>query len=133
MRIADCRFHWRLTICVLGALTFGAAACGSPASPTATGLAGTVLRGPVQPVCTAGSACEAPFSAGFALRRGTELVAAFRSDGSGRFEVRASPGSYVVVPDPDAPILFPNSQTKPVEVGSTGITVVELHFDTGIR
>lgn len=107
--------------------------CGSPAAPTDTGLFGTVLRGPIQPVCTTNLPCDAPFSAGFTVQRGTTRVAAFRSDAQGHFDVRLSPGSYAVVPDADAPIITPKSQTKEVTVGSSGVTIVELHFDTGIR
>lgn len=110
-----------------------ASSCGSPAAPTTTGVAGTVYRGPVAPVCAFDQPCEAPFSAGFSIQRGTTRVAAFRSDAQGHFEVRLSPGSYVVVPDADAAIISPKSQTKEVTVGPVGLTMIDLHFDTGIR
>ena len=110
-----------------------AAACGSPTSPTSTGVAGTVFRGPVAPVCMVNQPCEAPFKASFSVQRGTTRVTAFHSDEQGHFEVRLSPGTYVVVPEADAPIISPQSQTKEVTVGASGLTMVELHFDTGIR
>jgi hypothetical protein len=44
-----------------------------------------------------------------------------------------APGTYVVVPGPDAPILSPRAQAKEVVVGSNGLTTLLLHFDTGIR
>ena len=109
------------------------ASCGSPTAPTTTGLAGTVYRGPVAPVCAFDQPCEAPFRAGFAVQRGTTRVAAFQSDERGHYEVRVPPGSYVVVPDADAPIILPKSQLKDVTVGATGLTMTDLHFDTGIR
>lgn len=114
-------------------LILATAGCGSPAAPADTGLSGTVVRGPIQPVCTISLPCDAPFSAGFTVQRGTTRVAAFRSDAQGHFEVRLSPGSYVVVPDADAPVISPKSQTKEATVGPNGLTIVELHFDTGIR
>ena len=61
------------------------------------------------------------------------MVATFRSDSEGRFEVPLAPGLYVVVPGPDAPIISPRAQSKSVAVGSNGKTTVLLHFDTGIR
>ena len=57
----------------------------------------------------------------------------FRSDASGHFETRIAPGTYVVVPAADAPIISPSSQARQVEVGSSGLTTVILQFDTGIR
>ncbi len=84
-------------------------------------------------MCAFGQPCEAPFSAGFTVQRGTSRVAAFQSDAQGHFEVRLSPGNYVVVPDGDAPLFSPKSQTKEVTVGPTGLTMIDLHFDTGIR
>jgi hypothetical protein len=109
------------------------AGCGSPTEPVTTGLAGTVFRGPVAPVCAFNQPCEAPFSAGFTVQRGTARAGTFRSDPQGHFEVRLAPGNYVVIPDPDAPIIAPGAQTKEVTVGPTGLTMIDLHFDTGIR
>jgi hypothetical protein len=107
--------------------------CGAPAAPSGTTLVGTVLRGPVQPVCQVAVPCDAPFSAGFTAEQGGRVVAAFRSDSQGHFEVKLIPGEYVVVPDPDAPIISPKAQAKDVVVGSAAPTTVLLHFDTGIR
>jgi hypothetical protein len=115
------------------ALALFTAACGSPTAPTATGLAGTVLRGPIAPVCTLNQPCDAPFKAGFTVQRGATLVAAFQSDEQGHFEVRLAPGTYIIVPDADAPIILPKSQTKEAAVGQNGLTIVDLRFDTGIR
>jgi hypothetical protein len=91
------------------------------------------MRGPVQPVCQIAVPCDAPFSAGFTVQQGDRVVAAFRSDSQGHFEVLLAPGMYVVVPNPDAPIISPRAQAKDVVVGSAGPTTVLLHFDTGIR
>jgi len=118
---------------LIAALLLVIAGCGSPAAPTTTGLAGTMLRGPVAPVCAFNQPCEAPFGAGFSVQRGSTRVAAFQSDAQGHFEVRLSPGNYVVIPDADAPIISPKSQTKEVTVGPSGLTMLDLHFDTGIR
>jgi len=60
-------------------------------------------------------------------------VTTFHSDASGHFESRLAPGTYVIVPATDAPIIAPSSQAKQVDVGSRGLTTVILEFDTGIR
>jgi hypothetical protein len=114
-------------------VALSATACGSPTEPTSTGLAGTVLRGPTQPVCQTNQSCEAPFSAGFSVLRGMTRTASFRSDPQGHYEVHLSPGPYTIVPDDDAPMMAPKSQAKAVTVGPSGLTMADLHFDTGIR
>lgn len=98
-----------------------------------TGLSGVVLRGPTQPVCAADEPCDEPFAAGFTLRRGGLVLHRFESDAEGRFTVSAAPGAYTVVPDADAPIIGASSQTRDVTVEESGLTEVELRFDTGIR
>jgi len=115
---------------VLSCWTVG---CSTPTAPSDSALVGTVLRGPVTPVCRVDVPCDAPFSAGFTAQQGTRVVAEFRSDATGHFEVRLARGVYVIVPGPDAPIISPRSQTKEVTVGPGGPTNVVLHFDTGIR
>jgi hypothetical protein len=107
--------------------------CDSPAAPSDTGLAGTVTRGPIHPVCQVDVPCDEPFSASFRVQQGSRLVASFRSDSQGHFELRLVPGVYLVLPGSDAPIISPTAQTKQVEVGSKGLTTVVLQFDTGIR
>ena len=109
------------------------AGCSAPTTPGDTGLVGFVVRGPVQPVCRVDVSCDAPFSASFTVQQGDRVVATFRSDSQGHFEVRLAPGTYAVVPGPDAPIISPRAQVKEVVVGSNGLTTVLLHFDTGIR
>jgi hypothetical protein len=109
------------------------AACRAPTAPVETALAGTVVRGPIQPVCRIDLACDAPFSAAFTVQQGERVVASFRSDSEGRFEVALARGAYTVVPAQDAPIFSPGDQKKDVVVGASGRTTVTLHFDTGIR
>jgi hypothetical protein len=117
----------------LCALVLACCSCGGPTAPSGTGLTGTVVRGPIQPVCRVDVPCDAPFAAGFSVKQGSRTVAAFRSDSQGHFEVRLAPATYVVVPDSDAPVMAPMTQEKEVVVGSEGLTTVVLHFDTGIR
>ena len=110
------------------------AGCGGSTSATpTTGLTGTVTRGPVTPVCTGNVPCTAPFSAGFAVEGNGREVAHFRSDDTGHFTVMLAPGTYLVIPDSDAPLFAPSAQVKTVTVQNAGLTTVTLDFDTGIR
>jgi hypothetical protein len=95
-----------------------------------TGLEGTARRGPIQPVCREGEACDAPLQAGFALQQDGHIVVRFASDSSGQFLVYAAPGTYLVVPD--EPIGL-GPQTPEVAVQAGGLTHLDLTFDTGIR
>ena len=108
--------------------------CQSPASPTiTTGLTGTVVRGPITPVCRVEVPCDAPFSADFSIEQNEKVVSRFRSDQDGKFTVMLERGVYRVVPAADAPIIFPASQAKTVTVLANGLTEIRLTFDTGIR
>lgn len=109
-------------------------ACHSPSAPTlTTGLTGTVLRGPITPVCQIQVPCDAPFSADFSVEQNGTVVSRFRSDQDGRFTVMLEPGAYRVIPAANAPIIFPASQAKIVDVLAGGLTQIHLTFDTGIR
>ena len=111
-----------------------ACGCHGPASPTlTTGLTGTMLRGPITPVCQIQVPCDAPFSADFSVEQNGRVVSRFRSEQDGRFTVMLEPGQYRVVPATNAPIIFPASQAKTVDVRGSGPTEIRLTFDTGIR
>ena len=118
---------------VILAASCASAHCGTPTAPSDTVLIGTVVRGPVQPVCRVDVPCDAPFSATFTVEQRDRVVATFLSDSNGHFEVRLAPGSYLVIPSATAPIISPRAQAKEVSVGANGPTTVMLHFDTGIR
>lgn len=122
------------------AVAFVASGCGTaalvstaPDNVASTGLAGTVMRGPVTPVCRVDVPCEAPFSASFDVRRDGVRVAGFQSDQEGKFTVMLAPGTYDVVPAANAPLMNPSLQAKTVTVDRAGLTEVHLLFDTGIR
>jgi hypothetical protein len=102
--------------------------------PVDTGVRGVVLRGPIEPACGEGQACEdQPFEADFAVTRDGRPITSFRSAADGTFEVPLAPGAYRVTPAADAPILAPATQAKDVTVVEGTFTEVEWHFDTGIR
>jgi len=118
------------------ALTLGAAfiaGCSAgQIAPVTTGLTGTITRGPITPVCSVGVPCSAPIAGSFSVMQGTNTVATFTSDSAGHFTVMIRPGDYTIVPA-DASVMGPLRQAKPVTVGATGLTTVQIEFDTGIR
>jgi hypothetical protein len=99
---------------------------------SSTGLEGTMLRGPTRPVCQVDQPCTAPFKSGFVVLQGGRIVARFQSDSAGRFRIQLPPGTYTVSPDESAPLLA-RADAHEVTVGPSGLTHVDLEFDTGIR
>ncbi len=126
-------FSWLLALAVGCAGADGPVTLDIGPPPGTTGLEGVVRRGPIQPVCRPELPCDAPFSARFDVRAGERVVARFTSDSAGRFVVSLAPGPYTVVPDASAALLGAAWQTHAVTVDPTGLTHVELEFDTGIR
>jgi hypothetical protein len=99
---------------------------------SSTGLEGVMLRGPTRPVCQVDQPCTAPFKSGFEVVHAGQTVARFESDAAGHFLVHLQPGTYIVSPDASAPLLT-RAETHEVTVGPSGLTHVDLEFDTGIR
>lgn len=111
----------------------GEEAIGPATSVVTTGLEGHVIRGPVQPVCVTGEPCEEPFAATFHVKLNGESVQQFTTAADGYFVVYLEPGAYEIVPDKAAPLHLPEQQARAINVGETGLTRVEISFDTGIR
>ena len=113
----------------LGALAFlWLALVGGPAAATGSGLYGTVMRGPVAPVCTTEQPCSVP--AGGAtlvfLRNGREVARA-KTSATGSYRIVLAPGVYAVRAgkrplDPDT-----------VRVRRARMLRVDFSIDTGIR
>jgi hypothetical protein len=106
---------------------------GAPTTVVTTGLEGHVVRGPVQPVCINGQPCEEPFAATFHVKQDGDSIQQFTTGADGYFVVYLEPGSYEIVPDEAAPLHQPAQQERAISVGATGLTRVEISFDTGIR
>jgi len=118
-----------LTVAAVGLLT----AVGAHATPSPSGLRGTVTRGPVSPVCVAEQPCSEPAPNVTLLfsRRG-HVAARSTTDATGRYRIRLAPGRYQVSRtaqlrigrgfDPDHVRVLPGR-----------FTTVDFSIDTGIR
>ncbi|MEJ2187035.1 MAG: hypothetical protein P8Z36_14050 [Gemmatimonadota bacterium] len=91
---------------------------------------GLVQREPTQNICSVDNPCVEPFAAGFTITQAGDSVLHFESGADGRFTIRLVPGDYLVVPDPDAPVI--GQQTKDLKVPAGDSVSVTLMFDTGI-
>lgn len=118
----------------LVALSLGLVACDSSAGPSETGLRGLVTIGPILPVCPPDQPCEQSIQASFLVYHGSKRVSQFASDTRGLYSVQLPAGQYLIVPVEGGVIPFPETQTVTVRVAPTsGPTVVDLHFSTGLR
>ena len=99
-----------------------------------TGLEGTVLKGPINPVEIVGQVNDAPFAAEFHVYdEQDKFVKSFLSDENGKFKVLLDPGEFKIIPDQSSPIIMPEHQSKEISIGTEGIKNQDLYFDTGIR
>jgi hypothetical protein len=99
-----------------------------------SGIAGTVLIGPMCPVMTQDDPCpDPPYAATLMIRDalGHELCTT-QSGADGLFRVGLPPGSYEVVPVSGAAGL-PYASPQPVTVEPGRCTEVLISYDSGIR
>jgi len=108
-------------------------ACASPTSADTVPVDGTILRGPLQPVCQVDQPCDGPLVADFTVVRNGRTVRSFRTDANGHFAIALAPGSYQVIPSVDAPIMGAGTVSQPLPVVAPETRGVTLQFDTGIR
>jgi hypothetical protein len=94
---------------------------------------GTIMRGPLEPVCQVDHPCDGPLVADFTVTRNGRRVASFRTDETGAFRIALSPGEYRVVPAATAPIMGAGVVSQPLTVVAPETRGVMLQFDTGIR
>ncbi len=97
----------------------------------ASGLFGTVSRGPTTPVCRVGVPCSKP-AVGVRLEfvRGGRVVRSVVTGARGAYRVLLPPGTYALRVEPRSPV----GGVKPatVTVGSA-LRRVDVFVDTGIR
>jgi hypothetical protein len=119
---------------LLACLASAAAAGGAQSTPSASGLTGTVTRGPTTPVCRVGEPCDAPaanFVLVFTRMRGSIPVRA-RTDVDGRYRVRLAAGIYTVTSEVPVRIGRGIAPAR-VHVRAGHVDRIDFSVDTGIR
>jgi hypothetical protein len=94
-------------------------------------LHGTVMRGPIAPVCRLGTPCSAPAKnvrLSFTRNGSTHST---KTDDRGRYSIRLSAGVYIVKTNQRPFGLFPQPRTARVRAGQS--TRIDFAVDTGIR
>jgi hypothetical protein len=113
-------------------------AAGNPRAPAAvSGIRGVARVGPISPVERPGVPNSRPLAGAVITvqpaRGGRELARAV-TDRSGRFQLRLTPGAYLLVPLPPQPgAQFPIGRPQPVAVRPGRVTDVTVRYDSGIR
>jgi carboxypeptidase family protein len=110
-------------------------ACGSlrpGAGSRAALVTGTVLAGPVSPVSRPGVPATRPVrQATVEALRGSDIVAAARTDAAGRYKLALQPGTYVIRAKAGRYLSRKPAETINISSGET--RTVDFVFDTGIR
>lgn len=116
---------------VLAALLTAIACAASTPAAIATGLRGTVMRGPTVPVCRVGLPCTAPAPGVVLVFRAPGRTVRARTDAHGRYRVELAAGSWAVALTRTGigTALMPAH----VRVVAGRMRTVGLSIDTGIR
>lgn len=115
----------------LGIAGLVALALALPAAATGTGgLRGVVMRGPVTPVCQAGTSCDAPAKNVTITFVRAAVSRSVTTDAQGRYTVRLAAGTWAVR-IPSARKFGFRPQTVLVRAGV--IRAQNFSIDTGIR
>ena len=98
----------------------------------ATGLYGTVHRGPITPVCGVDVPCDEPANATLIFSRAGKTIGRVHTRADGSYRIQLRPGRYSV--RTNSPSLFerrPNPATATVP--RVGYRRINFSIDTGIR
>ena len=113
------------------AASVASSACAASSSSSSSGVAGTVLRGPTQPVCRVGERCEAPARVWLVFSRAGKEAGRVRTGSDGRFRLSLPSGAYAVRTTERVFGRIPQPSRLTVPRGR--YIRVTLRIDTGIR
>ena len=98
----------------------------------ATGLYGTVHRGPITPVCRVDVPCDEPAHVTLVFSRLGRTIARVHTRADGSYRIRLRPGSYTVRTDSQS--LFERTpKPSTATVARVGYRRINFNIDTGIR
>ena len=100
----------------------------------ASGLYGTVTKGPTTPVCRAGQPCSAPAQVTLLFRpeRGSTRTTRVHTDARGHYRVLLAPGTYAVSTVERIGVSR-NIRPRLVHVRPSHVDRLDFAIDTGIR
>jgi hypothetical protein len=98
----------------------------------ATGLYGTVRRGPTQPVCRVSEPCDAPGYVRLAFSRSGRIVGRIHTRRDGSYRIRLAPGRYTVRTD-SRNVFERTPRPATATVPRAAYRRVNFALDTGIR
>lgn len=131
---------WRATLCLLPcalAAGCGGGGSGSVSAPPQSGIQGTAMIGPIQPVSRPGEVNARPLAdaiitaqpAGGGKERGRT-----KTNAAGRFRLSLPAGIYLVVPlPPDSASILPFGKPQTVTVPADKYVEITIDYDSGIR
>jgi hypothetical protein len=113
-------------------ILFLTACLGTP-QPSDSGIEGTVTIGPMCPVVQANVPCpDKPYQATLTiLTTNGKKLAEFITDEKGYFRFNLASGDYVL--HPESPNVMPFAADIPFTVDEHKFTLLEIHYDSGIR
>lgn len=118
-----------LIVAALGLLATG----GADATPSPSGLRGTVVRGPISPVCVAEQPCSEPArNVTLVFSVGNRVTGRTITDAAGRYRIRLAPARYQVSRTVQ-PRIGRGLEPDHVRVFPGRFTRVDFSIDTGIR
>jgi hypothetical protein len=118
-----------LSVAALGLLV----AAGARATPTPSGLRGTVTRGPISPVCVAEQPCSEPArNVTLLFSLAGRIAGRTTTDAGGRYRIQLAPGSYQISRTTQ-PRIGRGLEPDHARVFLGHFTRVDLSIDTGIR
>jgi hypothetical protein len=97
----------------------------------ASGLHGTVMKGPTTPVCRAGQPCSAPAQVTLLFRRAGHVYRA-RSSANGLYRITL-PAGYYTVTTAERIGIARNIRPARVHVRMGHLDALDFRIDTGIR
>ena len=106
----------------------------SPKTAQDSGIAGTVLIGPMRPGIRGQPSPDVPFAATIVVQdHNRRDVATLQSGKDGSFRIPLPPGNYWLNPMSPKPGAPPSASPVQVTVQLHRFTFVEIRYDTGLR
>jgi hypothetical protein len=109
-------------------------ACVPPATPTDSGIEGSVTIGPLCPVMQIGNPCpDKPYQATLTVlsSTGSSKVLQLQTATDGIYRVSLAPGKYIL--HPESPGVMPHAADIPFIVKPHEFTHLDVTYDSGIR